>query len=197
MIKIFKEIIKDGLTPNGLYVLLSLEQNIPTNEVNFHAEMRLLQIEGYLKGKELTQKGRNILIKYKDRYKLQMGSKTIRKITGLTEKEKTHVLAYRELFPRGNLPSGYPARVNVKDLEKRFIWFLENYEYSWETILDATRMYIEKYKAEDYKYMKTSAYFIFKTEQGQTVSQLANFCDMVTEGIEVLATPNYLSHTVL
>ena len=74
---------------------------------------------------------------------------------------------------------------------------MENYDYSWETILEATRMYIEKYKTEDYKYMKTSAYFIFKSENGETISQLANFCDMVTEGIEIVVTPNYTSHTVL
>lgn len=196
MIKIFNEIVKDGLSPNGLYVLMAIEHNYPLDKINLNAEKRLLEINGYIINDTLTVKGRKILDKYNHRYQLQKG-RTVRKITGLSESDKKNVIEYREMFPKGNLPSGYPARVNVKDLEKRFIWFLENYDYSWETILEATRVYIEKYKAEDYMYMKTSAYFIFKAENGETISQLANFCDMVTEGIEMVVTPNYTSHTVL
>ena len=196
MMKIFNEIVKDGLSPNGLYVMMAIEHGYPMDKVNLNTEKRLLEIDGYIKDEILTIKGRKILDKYNQRYQLQKG-RTVKKITGLSEADKKHVVEYREMFPKGNLPSGYPARVNVKDLEKRFMWFLQNYDYSWETILEATRMYIEKYKAEDYKYMKTSAYFIFKSEHGETISQLANFCDMVTEGIEVVATPNYQSHTVL
>jgi hypothetical protein len=196
MIKIFNEIVKDGLSPNGLYVLMAIEHNYPLDKINLNAEKRLLEINGYIINDTLTIKGRKILDKYNHRYQLQKG-RTVKKITGLSESDKKNVIEYREMFPKGNLPSGYPARVNIKDLEKRFIWFMENYDYSWETILEATRMYIEKYKTEDYKYMKTSAYFIFKSENGETISQLANFCDMVTEGIEMVVTPNYTSHTVL
>lgn len=189
MIKIFKEIIKNKMTPNEFYILYCMVKQEELHVHQIDSELNALRDNGYIDQHGIyTDKATKLVNQIEN-----SGNKKY----VLSETDIINVGVYREMFPKGNLPSGSPARVNVKDLEKRFLWFLTNYDYSWETILEATRMYIEKYKAEDYKYMKTSAYFIFKTEQGQTISQLANFCDMVTEGEEVVATPNYLSHTVL
>jgi hypothetical protein len=189
MIKIFKEIVRHKVTPNEFYILYCMIEGQELGVFNIDEELLQLKSRGYLDDHGVYTDKAAKLVKHID----NMGKKKY----VLSEEDITHINTYREMFPKGNLPSGYPARVNVKDLQKRFVWFMQNYEYSWETILEATRMYIEKYKAEDYKYMKTSAYFIFKSENGETISQLANFCDMVTEGEEVVVTPNYTSHTVL
>lgn len=198
MIKIFNEIVADGLTPNGLYILLCIEKGIKTNHsVNLSAENRLLEIDGYIKDKKLTDAGRKILEKYNDRYKLDKKQRVVKKITGFTDVEKEYIKQYRELFPKGNLPSGYPARVHVRDLEQRFIWFKENYDYEWDIILKATEKYVNHYKSDNYKYMKTSGYFIFKNENGKIISQLANYCDMIIDGDDDKPSVTYSTHTVL
>ena len=44
----------------------------------------------------------------------------------------TNLTIYREMFPKGLLPSGQAARVPIKELEKKMTWFFENYKYDWE-----------------------------------------------------------------
>jgi len=100
----------------------------------------------------------------------------------ITKEDLANIEKYREMFPKGNLPSGQPARSPVKELEKKFIWFFTNYYYSWETILEATKKYVEQYEAEGFMYMKTSNYFIYKTNPDKTgTSTLASFCDMILD----------------
>ena len=67
---------------------------------------------------------------------------------------------YREIFPASKLPSGKPARVNVRTLENSFRWFFETYDFTWDEIINATRMYVNEYRDKQYMYMKTSQYFI-------------------------------------
>ena len=92
---------------------------------------------------------------------------------------------YRELFPAGKLPHGKPARVNVKTLINNFRWFFENYDYTWDEVIDATRRYVNEYAQKDYLYMQTSQYFISKADQSKVKqSQLADYCDMIRDGVE-------------
>jgi hypothetical protein len=53
----------------------------------------------------------------------------------------------------------------VKTLNESFRWFFETYDYDWDTIIDATRMYVNEYRANDYMYMQTSQYFISKQDK--------------------------------
>lgn len=91
---------------------------------------------------------------------------------------------YRTLFPAMKLPSGKPARQNVKALTESFKWFFETYEFTWDQILQATRMYVQEYEEKDYLYMMTSQYFISKQDKSKVRhSALADYCDMVAEGV--------------
>ena len=49
----------------------------------------------------------------------------------------------------------------------------------------ATRRYVNEYAQKDYLYMQTSQYFISKANQSKVKqSQLADYCDMIREGVE-------------
>ena len=89
-----------------------------------------------------------------------------------------------EIFPAKKLPSGKPARNNVKALGEAFRWFFETYDYTWDDIIKATKMYVNEYRDADYLYMQTSQYFICKQDKHRVKhSTLADYCDMILEGI--------------
>jgi len=117
----------------------------------------------------------NYFIKAKKRTNIQlMGKEFLKRIN-----------EYRDVFPAGKLPSGKPARVNVKTLENSFRWFFENYDFSWDEVIDATSMYVNAYRDNDYMYMKTSQYFISKQDKSKVrTSDLADYCDMIRDGVE-------------
>jgi len=193
MIKVFNKIIDNGLSPNGLYVLYCIKNRNKPKNINEHLEIRVLVADGFLNNDfEITPKGTAVIEKIEAHYEIQDDSK-IKKKSGLSAKDLENITKYRELFPKGNLPSGSPARISVKELEKKFLWFLNTYSYNWDTILKATKKYIDQYQQEGYKFMKTSGYFIVKNGLDRTsVSTLANYCDMVLDGDADIPTgPSY------
>ena len=107
-------------------------------------------------------------------------------ILGTDYKEK--LKQYVELFPKGKLGSNAYARSNIKDLERNFIWFFQEYEdsYAWDVIIKATEFYIEEQRRANYKYTQTSMYFIRKADVNKIVkSNLANYCDKILDGDNV------------
>lgn len=192
MLNLFESIIDDGITPNGLYFLLKVSSGkIPSNDmINYHVEKRLLENSGYIVENKISEKSKILIEKYRDSLKFNKPKTEEQKNT---EKEReTYINAYREIFPKGVLPSGSAARCSVKDLEKRFKWFFENYNYNWDTILKATKKYVDTFKDDDYKYMKTSGYFIVKNEKGMTSSTLETYCQMILESPTPEETDSYV-----
>lgn len=177
MLPWFNQIVQDGITPNGLYLLMSVVEGKSMELIDYPKEKALLEKAECIKDNKITDKGKSLIGKYQELYRVDERGK--RKKKSLHPHEEEFVHQYRDLFPKGTLPSGYPARVPYKELEKRFLWFFENYSYSWDVVLKATKFYIEKYRQENFKYMKTSGYFISKMENGTNVSALATYCDLV------------------
>jgi len=177
----------DKLTPNQLLLLYAVDNSTSIETINPHLEIRGLVEQKYVnyeKGKsvDITKKGRDIIEKY-DAYFTKAKKKTNIHLMGKEYTEK--VEEYRELFPAGKLPHGKPARVNVKTLINNFRWFFENYDYTWEEVIDATKRYVNEYAQKDYLYMQTSQYFISKADQSKVKqSQLADYCDMIRDGVE-------------
>ena len=130
----------------------------------------------------ITKAGRDIIEKY-DAYFKKAKRKTNVHLMG--KKYVDLVEEYRKIFPAKKLPSGKPARVNVKTLINNFRWFFENYDYTWDEVIAATHRYVKEYRQNDYLYMQTSQYFISKANQSKVKqSQLADYCDMIREGVE-------------
>lgn len=174
MIKLFNKILDKKVTPNGFYLLLTIQENEDVRLNNIDGELKYLLDAGLISHDGITEKGEELITLITNISK--------NKKYEITEQDKANIELYRNIFPKGNLPSGYPARVPNKELEKKFTWFFSNYDYDWETILKATKKYVEQYEPEGYKYMKTSSYFIYKSDVDKnTVSTLASYCDMILD----------------
>jgi len=131
----------------------------------------------------LSAKGKSICVKYNQYFKVSK-KRTTSQLLGKGYAEMLKI--YREAFPAGKLPSGKPGRQNIKTLENAFRWFFDTYDYTWEEVSHATVMYLTEYKDKDYMYMKTSQYFICKTDKYKVKhSELADYCDMVRDGVEI------------
>jgi len=110
---------------------------------------------------------------------------------------KINIEKYLKTFPSEKLPSGKYARANSKNVEVNFKWFFNEYDYSWETILKATDMYVQEYKQNNYNYMRTAVYFIRKDDGTRTVlSDLADYCNRIEDG-ESYSSPKIFKTTVI
>ena len=122
-------------------------------------------------------------IAHLDNYFIKAKKKTDIQLMGKDFADQINI--YRETFPNKRLPSGKPARVNVKMLFESFRWFFETYEYEWADVIKATKMYVNEYRDAEYMYMQTSQYFICKQDKHRIKSStLADYCDMIRDGID-------------
>ena len=189
MLELLQEMLKDKITPNQLLLLYGLDESIHFPQINAHLEVRGLKKEGYIimnedieTGAELSLKGRQLKIKY-DNYFLKSKKNTNSILMGKDYVKK--VEEYREIFPAKKLPSGKPARTNVKTLTKNFTWFFNEYDVTWNEVITATKRYVNEYEVKDFMYMQTSQYFICKSDQSKVKqSQLMDYVDMLRDGID-------------
>jgi hypothetical protein len=136
---------------------------------------------GYIKDGEITPEGNKIIITLDNYFKVHK-KKTTKQLLG--KSGQLNIDQYREIFPKGKLPSGVPARNNVKILTENFRWFFSEYDYTWEEIMKATKMYVNEYRQNNYMYMQNSQYFISKQDKHKVkTSKLADYCDMIRDGI--------------
>ena len=182
------QILKLQLNPNQLYALATFKKSMHPIRIN-DEDIRLLKLDGFLNNNHtLTPKGELAIKKIEDYLK---GVKTVNKTNTLGDNWIEKVNEYRELFPKIILPSGVPARINVKDIEKKFIWFKITYpQYSWDIILTATKKYVEEYERQGYGFMKNSGFFISKQDNNKVItSELATRCEMLLEDDDVISSP--------
>lgn len=191
--ELFDDAMQNGVTPNGLYILFCLHSNRYPVNVNITTEIRRLEHAGYVSQFKLTEAGTKLVNKYLS----PTPEKKRTKAVTFNETDLEKIQEFRDLFPKGTLPSGQPSRVPLKELEKKFKWFFQLYDYDWDTILQATRKYVAKYEIENYQYMKTSGYFISKLDKGTMTSTLASYCDMILEGGDSVQEDTYSSHDVI
>jgi len=188
MTEIFSKLIKEGLTPNTFYVLYCIKEKITvSNFVNKAIECKKLQSDNWIdKNLQLTSKS-IIFIAEIDGYFKKSKKKTNIDLLGNYFIE--NIKKYNDIFPNKKLSSGKYARVNIKSLENAFRWFFENYDYSWDTILEATFKYVSEYSVQRYEYMRTSQYFIRKQSTDKTWdSDLATYCEIVNSDDNEITT---------
>jgi hypothetical protein len=199
MKEIFTLLAKNKVTPNGYFVLHCMRDNyLMVDYVNHKYEQYKLEINGFLTTDKtivnpfykISKKGFDLLEQVDELYSSLKGNAV--KAEPRKKKQNRYdewlqsIIAYNELFPRGKKDgSSVSFRTTPKELYERFEWFFEEYpEYSWEQVMEATRIYCEEFnKSMDFQYMQTTKYFVKKEDKNKTVtSTLANMCYNIAEG---------------
>ena len=185
MWELFQTIFKNNLTPNQAMILFGMKLKIGMPNI-LKGDKDALVKEGYVTIEsdtyKLTPKAKTF-IAHLDNYFIKAKKKTNNQLMGKDFVDRINT--YRETFPNQKLPSGKPARVNVKMLSESFRWFFETYDYEWEQVIEATRMYVNEFRDAEYMYMQTSQYFICKQDKHKVKSStLADYCDMIRDGID-------------
>lgn len=186
MWEIFQKITEEKITPNQMLLLYSVKERIQVPILKKELELPNLIEQGFIQKTEssysLTTKA-TLLMSQLDNYFVKAKKKTNIQLMGKDFNDK--IEEYRNIFPAGKLPSGKPGRQNVKALAENFRWFFETYDHTWDAVIKATKMYVNEYRATDYKYMMTSQYFISKQDKHKVKhSELADYCDMINDGVQ-------------
>jgi len=185
MWELFQIMLKNNLTPNQVLLLFGIKQGVSLPQITIDDKLALEKL-GFLildNGKYTMSAEAKSLIVHLDNYFTKAKKKTDAQLMGQDFVDKINI--YREVFPNIKLPSGKPARVNVKMLSESFRWLFETYDYTWEQIIKATKMYVNEYRDAQYMYMQTSQYFICKQDKHKVKSStLADYCDMIKDGVE-------------
>lgn len=166
---------ESNLTPNQLYLIWCIGTNTKPLNINIHAELRMLTTLDFIdKAGGLTQSGLQVLEKIP---KSKISKKTKVELTDEL------IISYLEIFPRGKLPSGKQARADKKNIRSNFEWFFKTYSYDWDTVIKATKLYVDEYETKNFLYMRTSQYFISKMNPDRSrESELANYCAQIISG---------------
>lgn len=191
MRKLFDLIVDARLTPSDFYVLYCIYEGMEARFVNRHLELRHLKQFNYLdRNLNMTIHGVELIKKVEKIFE-QTKSKP-------ATLDKDFIDEYYEMWPKGKLPSGKYARVDKKNLETAFKWFFKTYEYSRETILKATALYLDNYETQGWKFMRTSQYFIRKVENDKSISsELADYCNTIDSGNTDLGNDNHFKDKVV
>lgn len=83
-----------------------------------------------------------------------------------------------DLFPKGVKSGGKLVRSDRTGCLKKMIKFIKDYKYSKDTIIGATRQYIEERRRDGWKYIRCAVYIIEKLGAG---SDLAALCENYKE----------------
>lgn len=185
MWELFQQILQEKMTPDQFLVLYGIKKSLslPLTSYTNGESVKHLKEEGFLyENGQVSIKGKRVIAKFEN-YFIKAKKKTSIQLMG--KEFSTKLNEYREVFPAGKLPSGKPARVNVRSLENSFRWFFETYDFSWDEIINATKMYVNSYEDNQFMYMKTSQYFVAKEDKNKVKSSdLADYCDMIRDGVE-------------
>ena len=180
--------IKWKISPNLLYFLDCCRNSIVPSDkiINPNAERIVAETKGLITSQgKLTDLAENILNEF-ETYIVKTKKKVAVAVMGADFTAKVN--EYREIFPKGRLPSGELGRQSAKELQDKFVWFFKTYpEYDWDLVLDVTEFYVDTFSKKNYLYMASSSYFIKKTLPTKEVcSKLADYCQQVLDNPDLL-----------
>ncbi len=181
MWNLFQKIQRYNITPNQCMILFAFDEGVTPSNCDLTDTIALYK-EGYITNKnQITADGRKVIVTLNNYFTVNK-NKTNKQLLG--KSGSLNIDQYRAIFPKGKLPSGVPGRNNVKILTENFRWFFAEYDYTWEEIIKATKMYVNEFQKNNYMYMQNSQYFISKQDKHKVkTSKLADYCDMIRDGI--------------
>ena len=106
---------------------------------------------------------------------IKLGSRKVKVTNNVIEL----VGEYRSLFPKNILSGGHPVKGNQAACFVRMQEFKNsNPQITNEQILKATKAYVNERRMNNYAYMKTANYFIYKDSESILLSYIENIDDM-------------------
>jgi len=182
-LEMFDLVCSQGLTASEYYLLASMHQSTTTLSGNTSTALKGLVFKQWVANLseddtpdyQISERGHKLINKVESIFKVQK-EKATKLIVGSNYKE--NILKYKEMFPNQKLPHGKAARSAYGNLEKNFRWFFENHDFTWEDIFNATAAYINDHQKKNWKFMRTSQYFIRK----DNLSDLADMCENIKNG---------------
>jgi hypothetical protein len=172
-LNLFIELTTSGLSPNQYYVMLCIHKSILSCKVNVAVEMKYLANNDWIEGSpaKLTQKSIDLIDYIENLFNAEV-KENVKKKASL---DMEMIEKYVELGPKGKLGHGRPWRSSATNLKKVFTWFFRNHKYTWETILQATAVYLQDMEKDNHKFTQQSHYFVRKSDY----SKLADYCENV------------------
>jgi hypothetical protein len=176
---LFNHILQHKLTPNQLYLLYCIKNNLQAGLINVQSEARELLANGWLMdGFKLTQKAKDMLI-YTDSLFTKVKAEVSRNTMGADFLLK--IQEWQKIFPPGRpAKHGHLIRTNEKELEGKFTWFFNTYpKYNWDMVMAATSYYVADSRLTGFEYLQVSKYFISKQDSitREIKSDLASYCE--------------------
>lgn len=185
---IYKYILSNNLSPNGLYILQAIRDKLEiSNIINISTEYYKLEKEGYVyKDNNIYKLSGAAILALQEIDKILLGRVKKEKNIELDESFILNISKYNNLFPSGRRPnSTTPYRSSETELIPRFMWFFKKYpNITWDIVLKATEIYIKSSIDNDnLLYLKSAKYLVKKEEIDKTsVSALADLCISIIEG---------------
>ncbi len=85
---------------------------------------------------------------------------------------------WMEMFPTGVKSGGRLVKSDKQGCLKKMKKFVKDYPFTKETILQATKEYLDEFQAKDWKFVKCATFFIHKMDEG---SELAGRCEQTLD----------------
>lgn len=157
--------------------LLNLFDDVRTNKrvVLMYRHLQLIKLVNIEDGEiTLTDQGKKVVYEIKSTFKEKVTAETFLKSD---PDFISFIEQYNSIFPDNTQRA---LRCKEAQLIPRMIKFRKEYpEYSKDTILQATRAYINA-QGGNYTYTRNALYFIYKGVGSDKVSDLANYCYQIT-----------------
>jgi hypothetical protein len=101
--------------------------------------------------------------------------------TEVGENVEAWIDEWLDIFPRGVKTNGKLVRSDKPSCLRKMQFFIAEYKYNKETILEATKAYVESKRLQGYEFMRCATYFIYRIETStkDKTSDLASWCDQI------------------
>lgn len=174
--KLVEMLEKNGLRPHHWDVLLSLEGRSNASFSKEGVLFGFLVDNGWVHENVLTQKSKDLLKKIEALFRAVAKSLPS---DVLGEDYKERLKEYNEIFPKGKIPNGSPARTSATALVDKMVWAFENIEgLTWDKVYSVTKAYVDDFRTRNYEFMRTSGHFIKKEDKNRNVtSDLATYLE--------------------
>lgn len=102
-------------------------------------------------------------------------------LLGIENNSKDYFKEWMDLWPKNLLNIiGYTVSGNTQTCKTRMAKFMKSNSYDWETIIQATKMYLSYQENRGWEYTKKNYKFI----QDKESSALEAFCEMIENNVK-------------